>query len=129
MAIALMPGRSASVSAWTYGTRLSARRSSATARAVLANPGGALRMQATGEAQLLVTDQTDAMSIPTRALVTHGTSTVVFVEPSPGHFVRRIVTVRDDDGTTATIATGLASGDRVVTTGSLLLAAEADRAH
>jgi cobalt-zinc-cadmium efflux system membrane fusion protein len=101
----------------------------ATARAVLANPGGALRVQATGDAQLLVTESTDAVAIPTRALVTHGTDTVVFVEASPGRFTRRIVSVRDDDGTTATIAAGLTAGERVVTTGSLLLAAEADRAH
>ena len=100
----------------------------ATARAVVANPGGALRLQATGEAQLLVTEQGDAVTVPTRALVTHGTATVVFVEASPGRFVRRAVTVRDDDGVTATISAGLAAGERIVTTGSLLLAAEADRA-
>lgn len=100
----------------------------ATARAVIANPGGALRVQATGEAQVLVTERSDAVTVPTRALVTRGTGTVVFVEISPGRFVRRAVTVRDDDGTTATISAGLAAGERVVTTGSLLLAAEADRA-
>jgi cobalt-zinc-cadmium efflux system membrane fusion protein len=53
----------------------------------------------------------------------------VFVEASPGRFTRPLVSVRDDDGTTATIAAGLTAGERVVTTGSLLLAAEADRAH
>lgn len=100
-----------------------------TARAMLANPGGVLHVQATGDAQLVVAEQTDAVAIPTRALVTHGSSTVVFVEMSPGHFARRVVTVRDDDGTTATIAAGLSTGERIVTTGSLLLAAEADRAR
>jgi cobalt-zinc-cadmium efflux system membrane fusion protein len=100
----------------------------ATARAVLANPGEVLRVQATGEAQLLVAERSDAVTVPTRALVTRGTGTVVFVEASPGRFVRRAVTVRDDDGAVATIAAGLAAGDLVVTTGSLLLAAEADRA-
>jgi cobalt-zinc-cadmium efflux system membrane fusion protein len=102
---------------------------SATARAVLANPGGALRVQATGEAQLLVTESMPAAAIPTRALVTHGSDTVVFVEVAPGRFVRRVVIVRDDDGITATISAGLTAGERVVTTGSLLLAAEADRAQ
>lgn len=102
----------------------------ATARAVLANPGGALRLQTTGEAQLLITDNTAAaVAVPTRSLVTHGSDTVVFVEVSRGRFVRRIVIVRDDDGRTATISAGLAPGERVVTTGSLLLAAEADRAQ
>jgi cobalt-zinc-cadmium efflux system membrane fusion protein len=101
----------------------------ATARAELSNPGGALRVQTTGDAQVLVTGSTDVVSVPTRALVTHGTDTVVFVETTPGHFVRRVVSVRDDDGTTATIAAGLSTGERVVTTGSLLLAAEAERAR
>jgi cobalt-zinc-cadmium efflux system membrane fusion protein len=100
----------------------------ATVRAVLANPGGVLHVQTTGEVQLVITDSTAGVAIPTRALVTHGMDTVVFVEVSPGRFVRRTVTVRDDDGTTATIDAGLAPGDRVVTTGSLLLAAEAARA-
>jgi cobalt-zinc-cadmium efflux system membrane fusion protein len=100
----------------------------ATVRAVLANPAGTLHIQTTGEVQLLVTDATPVIVIPTRALVTHGTDTVVFIEISPGRFVRRTVTVRDDDGTMATISAGLTPGDHVVTTGSLLLAAEATRA-
>jgi cobalt-zinc-cadmium efflux system membrane fusion protein len=100
----------------------------ATVRAVLANPAGTLHVQTTGEVQLLVTDATPVIVIPTRALVTHGTDTVVFIEVSPGRFVRRTVTVRDDDGTMATISAGLTPGDHVVTTGSLLLAAEATRA-
>ena len=99
-----------------------------TARAVLANPGGQLRVQGTGEVQLLVTESGPGVAIPTRALVTHGADTVVFVEVTPGRFKRRVVVVRDDDGTTATIARGLSAGERVVTTGSLLLAGEADRA-
>ena len=101
---------------------------SLTARAVLANPGGRLRVQAAGEVQLLVSEGGGGVVIPTRALVTHGSDTVVFVEVAPGRFTRRIVLVRDDDGTLATIASGLSVGERVVTTGSLLLAGEADRA-
>lgn len=99
-----------------------------TARAVLANPGGRLRVQAPGEVQLLVKESGVGVVIPTRALVTHGSDTVVFIELGPGRFARRIVVVRDDDGTWATIGSGLSAGDRVVTTGSLLLAGEADRA-
>lgn len=99
----------------------------ATVRADLPNPGGVLRVQTTGEAQVLAPGGSDAVAVPSRALVTHGTDTVVLVEVSPGRFVRRVVTVRDDDGTIATISAGLAPGDRVVTTGSLLLAADADR--
>jgi cobalt-zinc-cadmium efflux system membrane fusion protein len=101
----------------------------ATARAVLDNGGEALKLHTAGDVELLVAEPTPAPTIPSRALITHGTSTVVFVEVSPGRFVRRVVTVRDDDGSTATIASGVKAGERVVTTGSLLLAAEADRDH
>lgn len=100
----------------------------ATVRAVLPNVEHRLHVQTTGEARLLATSTVPAVMIPARALVTHGTETVVFVEASPGRFLRRTVTVSDDDGTAATITSGLAAGERVVTTGSLLLAAQADRA-
>lgn len=100
-----------------------------TARAVLSNGNGQLRVQTTGDAQLLVADSGGGVLIPTRSLVTRGSDTVVFVEIAPGHFRRRVVSVRDDDGTSATVASGLAVGERVVTTGSLLLAGEADRAR
>lgn len=101
----------------------------ATARAVLDNPGEQLRVHTAGDAELLVAEREPSATIPSRALVTHGTTTVVFVQLAPGRFVRRTVALRDDDGTTATIASGLAAGERVVTTGSILIAAEADRAH
>ena len=101
----------------------------ATARAVVPNPGGALHLLATGEVRLVTTEATAFTVIPSRALVTHADGPVVFVEQAPGRFVRRPVTVRDDDGTRATITGGVRAGERVVTTGSLLLAAEADRGH
>lgn len=100
-----------------------------TARAVVANTTGQLRVQTSGEAQLLVADGGAGVVIPTRALVTHGADAVVFVEVAPGRYRRRVVVVRDDDGTSATLTSGLAVGERVVTSGSLLLAGEADRAR
>ena len=100
-----------------------------TARAVVANRDSQLRVQTSGEAQLLVADRGDGVVIPTRALVTHGADAVVFIEVTPGHYRRRVVVVRDDDGSSATLSSGVAVGERVVTTGSLLLAGEADRAR
>ena len=100
-----------------------------TARAVLPNPNGQLRVQTTGDAQLLVSESGGGVVIPTKALVTHGADTIVFVELTPGHFRRRAVVVRDDDGTWATLSAGVAVGERIVTTGSLLLSGEADHEH
>lgn len=99
----------------------------ATARAVVSNPDTLLRLLVTGEAQLVDTNATPSLEVPSRALVTHGDGPVLFIETAPGRFVRRAVVVTDDDGTTATIGSGLAPGERVVTGGTLLLAGEADR--
>jgi cobalt-zinc-cadmium efflux system membrane fusion protein len=100
----------------------------ATARAVFPNPDGTLRPQLIGEARLLARDTVATAVIPTKALVTHGTDTVVYVEMARGRFVRRVVTVGDDDGVWASITSGLAVGERIVTDGSILLDAEANRA-
>jgi len=62
------------------------------------------------------------------ALVTHGTDTVVYLETAPGRYLRRVVTVGDDDGATAVITSGVAPGDRVVVDGSLFLEGESARA-
>ena len=123
-----IPGESVEARVTFVSDALDPTSRTATARAVVPNPGGRLHLQTTGEAALLVSDPVPAPVVPSRALVTHGTDTVVYVALAPGRFVRRIVTVRDDDGTTATLASGLIAGERVVTSGSLLLAAEADRA-
>ena len=80
-----------------------------------------------GSARLYASEGAAQAVIPTRALVTRGGETVVFVEKGRGHFERRTVTVGDDDGVTATIREGLTKGEMVVTRGSLLLAAEAER--
>ncbi len=96
------------------------------ARAVLSNADGALRPEMFGEARLLAVDSSATPVIATRALITHGAETVVYVERTAGVFVRRVVRVGDDDGKWATISTGLRVGERVVTDGSILLDAEAN---
>jgi cobalt-zinc-cadmium efflux system membrane fusion protein len=101
----------------------------ATARAVVANPTRALKPSMVGEARLYTAVDGGAPVVPDDALVTRGTETVVFVGMEPGRFARREVTVGDDDGESAVITSGLRSGELVVTRGSLLLAAEADRAR
>ncbi|MEO6878334.1 MAG: efflux RND transporter periplasmic adaptor subunit [Gemmatimonadaceae bacterium] len=114
----------------TYvGNDLDSATHTATVRASLPNPGRILRAQTSGEARLLTPTDTPLLTIPTTALVTHGSEIVVFVEVRRGQYARRVVTVADDDGKVATITSGLQPGERVVTTGTLLLAAEADRAR
>ena len=112
----------------TYvANNLDAATRTATVRASLPNPGRQLRAQTSGVARLLAPSAVPLLVIPTSALVTRGAETVVFVELQRGRYARRAVTVVEDDGRSATIGSGLQPGDRVVTAGSLLLSAEADR--
>ena len=101
----------------------------ATIRAVLPNPDHALRTQVFGEASLLAPDSARVPVVPVEALVTHGSQTVVYVEATPGRFLRRAVEVGADDGRSAAITSGLRIGERVVSGGSLLLDAEAAGSH
>ena len=124
-----VPGRAFDARVSFVSDALDPTNRSATARAVIENADGALRVQTSGEAQVVVEDTGSSVSLPTRAVVTHGDQSVVFVLTAPGTFERRVVTVRDDDGTISTLSAGLSAGERVVTTGSLLLSGEMDRAH
>lgn len=100
---------------------------SAVVRASLDNHDHALRAMVVGVGRLFAPDSSAHVTIPTRALVTHGEETVVFVEKARGHFERRAVVVGDDDGMTVIIRAGLEPGERIVTRGSILLGAEAER--
>ncbi len=108
---------------------LDAQTRTATLRAVVPNPDGVLKPMTAGEARLYAPITGGVPVVPVEALVTHGAQTVVFVQLEPGRFVRRAVAVGEDDGETAVVTNGLRPGEFVVTRGSLLLAAEADRAH
>lgn len=63
----------------------------------------------------------DVLRVPSEAVVSDGTRSVVFVETEKGTFQRRVVVVgRQDHGMTE-ILENLAEGERVVTRGALLL--------
>jgi cobalt-zinc-cadmium efflux system membrane fusion protein len=121
------PGRTFDARVTYVGDQLDPVTRTAVVRAAIANHDRGLRAMTVGVARLMAGDASSHVVIPTRALVTRGTEVVVFVELARGHFERRPVIVDDDDGTIATIREGLKSGERVVTRGSILLAAEAER--
>lgn len=62
--------------------------------------------------------------VPNHALVTEGLSTYLFVETAPGVLERRRVTLAFRGVDTSYVAEGLAAGERLVTTGAILLNAE-----
>ena len=122
-----VPGRVFDARVTYVSDQLDPLTRTALVRAAFANGDRALRAMVVGSARLYASGDRAQAMVPTRALVTRGGETVVFVEKGRGHFRRRIVQVSDDDGVTATIRDGLGRGELVVTRGSLLLAAEAER--
>ncbi|MCC7485915.1 MAG: efflux RND transporter periplasmic adaptor subunit [Burkholderiales bacterium] len=121
------PGRSFEAIVRTIGNALDPQARTAQLRAVLPNPGRLLRPQTIGNARLVVREPAAMPVVPSSALVTRDSGMVAFVEVGPGHFQRRDVVVAEDDGQVATIVRGLRVGERVVTRGSVLVAAEANR--
>jgi cobalt-zinc-cadmium efflux system membrane fusion protein len=121
------PGRRFDATITWVGDQLDPSTRTVTLRAELPNREHVLRALVVGEARLTSSDSTAHAVVPSRALVTRGGETVVFVEHAKGRFERRLVKTGDDDGSFVVIVDGLKAGERVVTTGSLLLAAEADR--
>ncbi len=107
--------------------QLDAATRTAQVRAVLGNDRRTLRAGVIGQARLVARDPTVLATVPSVALVTSGRETVVFVEKAKGRFERRTVHVTEDDGTVALVSAGVRPGERLVTQGSLLLAAEAGR--
>lgn len=93
-------------------------------RALVANPKRMLKPEMFARATPLVTHGRELVRIPNSALATEGLYSFVFVEKEPGVLERRPVTLairgRDD----SFVEQGLKSGERVVTTGALLLASE-----
>ena len=122
------PGREYEATVTYVSGTLDPQTRTAVVRAAMPNVGHTLRPQETGTARVLAPERAPVLFVPTRALVTHGTDTVVYLELAPGRYLRRVVTVGDDDGTTAVITSGLGPGDRVVVDGSLFLEGESTRA-
>jgi membrane fusion protein, heavy metal efflux system len=122
-----VPGRTFDARVVYVGDQLDPVTRTTTVRAAIANGDRRLRAMVVGSARLMAADAASHVVVPTRALVTRGGEVVVFVEKSRGHFERRSVIVEDDDGTVATIREGIKPGEHVVTRGSILLAAEAER--
>jgi cobalt-zinc-cadmium efflux system membrane fusion protein len=93
------------------------------ARAELANPDGKLLPEMFVRASLLQGSGT-SVRIPNAAIIDSGAYTFVFVENAPGQFQRRRVQLLTRGGEFSHVGDGLRGGERVVTSGALLLNAE-----
>jgi RND family efflux transporter MFP subunit len=98
-------------------------------RVEVENPAGRLRLGMFVNVTLEGIRRPSGPVIPRSAIQTIGTSTVVYVavDESAGRFEERPVVLGEGDQDHVRVTSGLAPGDRVVTTGSFALRAEADR--
>ena len=93
------------------------------ARARLDNPSGKLLPEMLVRATVLQEGGTGVRA-PNSAIVDRGVYSFVFVEVRPGEFERRRVQLLTRGADSSYVGEGLAGGERVVTTGALLLEAE-----
>jgi cobalt-zinc-cadmium efflux system membrane fusion protein len=90
------------------------------ARIAFANPQGLFKPNMYATARIAV-PQTPQPQVPTSALIMNNDNTSVFVEVDPWTFVRRSVELGSEDGGLVRVRSGLASGERVVVRGGVLL--------
>jgi len=97
-------------------------------RVVLPNPDGALfhKQVATGRVRLEVSD---ALVAPRSAVLQHGGEAVVFLQQAEHSYLARRVRLGRAGDDHVEILAGLASGDRVVTEGGLILDGQAQLAR
>jgi len=89
-------------------------------RVVLPNPQHKLKPQM--YATIAVTNQRGtAIVVPSTAVIQNGKDSFVFVETSPGKYLRRNVTLGATHDTTDEITQGLEDGDKIVSSGAELL--------
>jgi len=89
-------------------------------RIAFSNPDGALKPNMFATATFLAGERTQIV-LPTSSLLMNNDSTTVFVEVAPWTFERHKVEIGYEADKTVSIVDGVASGDRVVVAGGVLL--------
>ena len=83
-----------------------------------------LRPEMYARINAVVDEKTKVPRVPNTALFTQGLYSFLFVEQSPGVFQRRRVTLGLQDADVSYIKEGLKAGERIVTSGAILLNSE-----
>jgi cobalt-zinc-cadmium efflux system membrane fusion protein len=83
-----------------------------------------LRPEMYARINAIVNDKIKVPRVPNTALFTQGLYSFLFVEQSPGVFQKRRVTLGLQDADFSYIKEGLSSGERIVTSGAILLNSE-----
>lgn len=94
------------------------------ARVAVDNSEGLLKPEMYAKVSILADTQEELPRIPTGALLVEGVKNFVFVEREPGVFEKREVTLAVQTRSNAYVWSGVKGGEKVVSTGALLLNAE-----
>jgi cobalt-zinc-cadmium efflux system membrane fusion protein len=98
-------------------------------RCVIENAAHKLRPEMYARVTLVSSEGRKAIRIPNTAMVTEGLYSYVFVEREPGAFERRQVNLVVQDRDFSYLQEGLASGERIVTSGAVLLNSQLTLSH
>jgi cobalt-zinc-cadmium efflux system membrane fusion protein len=102
---------------------LDADRHTVAVRCVVPNPGQRLKPGMFARVVLASGGSQTVITAPSSAVIAEGEQRMVFVEESPGSYVKRAVEIGDEINGRLIIRAGLKEGDRVVAHGSLLMSA------
>lgn len=121
-----LPGRSFSGRVAFIDPVIDPQTRTAKVRLAFANPGGALRPEAFGEATFMGSGRA-VLRIPFSAVVDDGSRKVVFVDEGEGRFSPREVALGAQDADWAEVKSGLSAGEHVAVKANFLLDSEARR--
>ena len=106
------------------GNEVSSDTRTLTVRTVIPNPGWLLRPGMFATVNITNRAEAPRIVVPADAVLQDGDLQVVYVQVAPQEFLKRTVTVQPADSGNVVVESGLESGDRVVTSGSVLLLQE-----
>lgn len=108
----------------SIGAALDATSRRVQVRCELPNPSGHLKPEMFARATLITDSQRQVLRVPNSALVMTGLYYFVFVETTPGVLEKRRVGISTQDRDYSIVNAGLKAGERIVTSGALLLNSE-----
>ncbi len=118
------PGETFMGKVLSIGTLLDPATRRIPVRCSIDSKGGRLKPEMYARITPLSESQRKVVRVPNSALVTEGLYSYVFVESAPGRMQKRRVTLGEQTREYAVIQDGLKAGERVVTSGAILINAE-----
>jgi cobalt-zinc-cadmium efflux system membrane fusion protein len=115
-----IPGRHCAGPMATLDPALKPETRRVNAYVVCSNQDGRLRPGVFASAKLNIPADPSIL-VPKSALLMNNDQVSLFIETSPRVFQRRVVTITYDEGDEVRVQSGLSAGERVVTSGAILL--------